>query len=116
MEHLKEMNFQQLFDGLLKDAEVERLLHHTEQCDDCLDRMDLWFEQNSLLFLLLNLPTVPEDFQPTVIQRVNRQEATTSVLQFSMDGLVRVFLFLVNTLFSLGEKSSPTSIDPVINN
>ena len=109
MTHLTEEQFQRLTDGNLETEQSEALWHHLDSCEVCLDRLNQRLEEHSG-YLAIGEETVTSNiFQRKLMQRINREEAGRSILNFGYHGLCAVFILLVKSIFAVGLKKPPAS-------
>jgi hypothetical protein len=109
MTHLTDEQFQRLTDGSLEAEQSEGLWHHLDSCEFCLDKFNQRLEEHSG-YLAVNEETMTSNtFQRKLMQRINREEAARSILNFGYNGLSTVLALLVQAIFAIGSKQPPSS-------
>jgi hypothetical protein len=104
MTHLAEEQFQQLAEEALDAAEAEAMWQHLDTCESCLDHLGQWLEEYEVP---LDLETKSVDFdifQRELMQRIQREDATRTMLSFFYTGLLAIFTFLIKSILAIGSR------------
>jgi hypothetical protein len=106
MTHLVEEQFQQLAAESLNPVEAEAIWRHLDTCESCLDRLSQWFEEYEVSLDLKTKSVDFDTFQRRLIQRIQREDATRTILSFCYTSLLAIFTFLVKSILAIGSREN----------
>jgi hypothetical protein len=107
MPHLTEEQFQQLADDTLASTEVEVIWRHLDNCESCLDHLSQWFEGHHISVDMKANRVEADTFRWKLMQRIQREEVTRTMLSFSYTGLVAIFGLVVKSILAIGAREMP---------
>jgi hypothetical protein len=103
--------FQQLLNGELSDDEVEALLEQVQDDEAYSEKLMQWLATQGISLELDQDSLSGTLFQERLLQRINREEVTRSMLRFGISDILKVFTILLKPFFSFGQKDSPPQSD-----
>jgi anti-sigma factor RsiW len=104
MTHLAEEQLQQLVEDALDSAAAETIWRHLDTCESCLDRLSQWFEDYEISLDLKTKSVDFDTFQRRLMQRIQREETTRTMLSLFYTGLLASFTFFVKSILAIGSE------------
>jgi len=101
-QHLSEQDFIKAYNEGLDDEQTGDIWHHLNSCEACLEQFALWVERQVGLWHM-NPDIRPSDmFQRELMQRIQREEATRTLISFGWNGLTTAFTFMMKSISVIG--------------